>query len=523
MKRILFIVILVAIPLAVVSATIAVLFPRLEARARPLLLQHMANNLTAEERKAIYDRLAQGTEFWDVLPDPDVGGVGQRNRTVTHAGAEVHLNNVGMRARKPYGPKAAGTFRLVCLGDSFVFGMGGPEEDRFCDQLQTFYRSNGIQVGGREIETYAVGLPSWTLVQSTTYLTARLSDFDPDVVVVLSVANDISDNMGITGIGALTYNFSTEQRALGSSIFVSDLNRFYGDGGTRTALAWDVSPQSRARWDKAMLRLRRLAEAQTARGKRVLTCAMTWQGNDQPDDYAKLFRASYARSAVPAPMFFCTFLPSRRTTLPHDDHPSREGHRLLRDQYIHALHRLGWIAVPDTLLPPLDRRTPVRLDPNVSQSDYEGVRSRFLSNLRERVDFTNMQAADARALLGGILPHDYDVRRALEGAPWASTNAALVLRRPAGGALRGVEAEIELPDRPELFPFVLTLYLDGARAGELRVERRNESGRYRVSGTPSAKAFHDDAVEVMLRTESYYTTLDDTRMRSYRLLRVRAY
>src|SRR6185436_12440983 len=115
------------------------------------------------------------------------------------------INNAGMRADHDFAAKPAEVFRIVCLGDSFVFGMGGPSADRFCDQLEAFYREHQVRAAGRSIETYAIGLPSWTLVQETAYLTSRISSYDPDIIIVLSVANDITDNIGVTGVGALTW------------------------------------------------------------------------------------------------------------------------------------------------------------------------------------------------------------------------------------------------------------------------------------------------------------------------------
>src|SRR4051812_48133223 len=120
MKRAIFIGLMVAIPVVFLLIVAAVLVPRVEARLRPLLLQHMANNLTAEERAAIYKEIGLGSSFWDAVPDADVAELGQPNRTLTESGTEVHLNNAGLRSSTPYTPKKPGTFRLVCLGDSFV-------------------------------------------------------------------------------------------------------------------------------------------------------------------------------------------------------------------------------------------------------------------------------------------------------------------------------------------------------------------------------------------------------------------
>jgi lysophospholipase L1-like esterase len=523
MKRAFFIAVTVSIPVLFLVVAAAIALPMIDSGVRPLLLQYMASRLTDRERDEIHRRIAEGAAFWDTVPDPELAAIGLRGRTILHAGTDVRINNAGMRAARDYAAKPEGTFRIVCLGDSFVFGMGGPEQDRFCDQLAAYYREHGIRAGGRTIEALAVGLPGWTLVQEATYLASRLTDYDPDLIIVLSVANDITDNFGVTGGGAATRGFSPEARALGSAVFSNELNATFGDAGERSALAWDLSPKSRSRWDKAMQRLKRLVEIQQERGKHVLVSAMAWGATEDPDPYPLLFQAQLARQKVPAPFVRTSFLPGRRTTLAHDNHPNRLGHALLRDQYVHALHRLGWVTVPQSVLPALDRRTPVLLDGPADPARLDAFTRRYLARMQERIDFSALRPAQTRAFLGGLFPDSGDPSRALESAPWGSLQTAFLLRRPQGRALKGVDVEIDVPPRPELFPFSLRLLLDGAASATEVFVRPNETGRYRISGAPAAPAFNDQVVEVTLETDSYFSTIEDARMKSYRTVRARAF
>ena len=107
--------------------------------------------------------------------------------------------------------------------------------------------------------------------------------------------------------------------------------------------------------------------------------------------------------------------------------------------------------------------------------------------------------------------------------PWASLRAAFLLRRPRDRPLQRVDVEVEIPSRPELFPFSLTLFLDGAVAAETLFERPNESGRYRIAGAPVTPPFDEQVIEVTLETNSYFSTIDDPRMKSYRLVRARVF
>ena len=295
--------------------------------------------------------------------------------------------------------------------------MGGLEEDRFCDQLEAFYGEHDVNVEGQSIEAYAIGLPSWTLVQEATYLATRLSSYEPDLIIVLSLANDITDNFGVTGLGALARSFSPEHRAQGSSVFADNVNNLFGDYGvprSRSALSWDLSPASRQRWDKAMQRLERLVDLQQGRDKDILVSALAWGDTDRPDAFPLLFQSHFVRLGIPAPFVMTSFLPGRRTTLPHDSHPNRLGHTLLRDQYVHALHRLGWVTVADSVLPDLDKSTPVRLDPELDLSPLGTFRQLLLRDIEESIDFTALRAEQTRAFLGGLFPESLDRAHTLE-------------------------------------------------------------------------------------------------------------
>jgi hypothetical protein len=222
------------------------------------------------------------------------------------------------------------------------------------------------------------------------------------------------------------------------------------------------------------------------------------------------------RAGVAAPFAVVSLILNGETTLPHDNHPSRFGHRRLQDQYLRLLHQLGWIPVPEAILPPMPRDSRAWLNPDPDAGSYVSLRRESVRSLPEVIDFTALRSGQSRAFLGGLFPD-------APGSPWASVRAAFVLRRPRGRPLRGVDVEIEIPARVELFPFALRLLLDGTEAASLHVERPTADSRYRDSGAPAGPAFSDDVVEVTLETASYFSTIDDSRMKSYRPLRARAY
>src|SRR5262245_7988462 len=51
-------------------------------------------------------------------------------------GVTFQINSLGLRGPETSANKAEGTFRILCLGDSFTFGAGVREEDTFARRLQ---------------------------------------------------------------------------------------------------------------------------------------------------------------------------------------------------------------------------------------------------------------------------------------------------------------------------------------------------------------------------------------------------
>ena len=69
-----------------------------------------------------------------------------------------HVSSQGLRD-KVYGEKAEGTFRILCIGDSFTMGHGlENEQDTFPKQLEALL--NARSKGGR-VEVINAGVMAW--------------------------------------------------------------------------------------------------------------------------------------------------------------------------------------------------------------------------------------------------------------------------------------------------------------------------------------------------------------------------
>lgn len=108
----------------------------------------------------------------------------------------VELNDLGMRSPE-IGPRRPGELRVLCLGDSFVFGYGVRGEDTFPSIL-------GDELAGRlerDVVTGNAGVPGHGTVDMTRVLAHQRDAFDPDVVVAsIYLGNDFVDDFVLTKI-----------------------------------------------------------------------------------------------------------------------------------------------------------------------------------------------------------------------------------------------------------------------------------------------------------------------------------
>jgi lysophospholipase L1-like esterase len=500
---------------ALVAATMAGLWIALRGPPRYAGYLRQTIGITRDERMALFASLAERVVgIYDAIPDSDVGRILQRDIRKTEARATIAGNNVGMRSTRPYGAKNPAVFRIVCLGDSFTFGYGGAEEDRYGDQLEARLRELVGRVEGKTIEVYSIGIGSWTALNEATYLSARISEYDPDIVLTLTVSNDIGDTQGVMGVGASTNAFSPEQRALGSSVFHTGLAQEFG-AHTVNLLAYDLGPESRRRWDKAFAAWKRLEDLQHARGKRILFGVL-----DENPYFSQLVLFYAKAHALTSPIAFLSYFPSADTTLAHDPHPNRRGHEHLANQYLHALAGLAWLPIArEARLPPLPKGFEVLRGGEGDPQALRGLRHWVATtSLREELRFDDLDEISIAALLGGILP-DRSAAAPMHVTPFGTRKTTFLLKRVRPG--NTVAVEIEVPPRPELYPMDVRLYLHGREVTSVHFADTASAGRHTLEGAVPTLDDAEEAIEVTLRTDSYWSRLEDDAMLSYRLIAAR--
>jgi len=483
----------------------------LEFKYRPLIVQAIASNMSPEEREKVRNEISKTTmALWETVPEPLVGRIAKPNSTSIQSLANVHINNSGMRDARPYKSKSPETFRIVCLGDSFVFGEAGREEDRWCTQLEQWFKDNAVLVDNKKVEALSLGLSSWTMLQEATYLSSRLTAYDPDLIIVLTVTNDITDDSGITGSGLLTNDYSTSNRSWGSGTIVNTAAVPFGLA-TYTALMYDGAPTARQYWENSFIALKRLADLQQKRNKSILFSVMG-ESPKEKNYFENIYAAYYEKSGIKSPMIAVTYARDKETMLAHDSHPNRHGHELLMSQYIHALQQAGIITAPAAALPVLDNE----LIPSLNKWDFEKSlvkqRIQMENQFVQEIDFVNFNKDLSASFLGGIFPNS----RSDFNMPWASVRAGLILKQ-ASPPKNKLAVDIDIPDRAELFPLQIKIRVNKSVEKTLTF---NEKGKETLLVDLPHEITKLPAIEIMFEANHYFTEIDDHRMKCFRLLHI---
>jgi len=101
-------------------------------------------------------------------------------------GIPFRVSAQGFRSPEVAIPKAAGTRRVLVLGDSVTWGAGVPEETTFSRRLETALRSELAC----PVEVINAGISGYGSVEELDVLQNEGLRFEPDVVLVYHVEND---------------------------------------------------------------------------------------------------------------------------------------------------------------------------------------------------------------------------------------------------------------------------------------------------------------------------------------------
>lgn len=99
----------------------------------------------------------------------------------------VRINHFGFRGKDFPLEKKAGTFRIVCLGDSVTFGWSGADEETYPAQLESILQKNHPD---RAVEVINLGVTGYTSFQGKELFLAWAEKLKPDLVIFGFGQND---------------------------------------------------------------------------------------------------------------------------------------------------------------------------------------------------------------------------------------------------------------------------------------------------------------------------------------------
>lgn len=102
----------------------------------------------------------------------------------------VHTNELGLRGREIELEKPPNTYRIAGLGDSHMFGTGVAEGQTYLDLLER--RLNAAAAPGRRYEVLNFATPGFNTAQEVAMLEVRALAFDPDLVIVHVIHDDLA-------------------------------------------------------------------------------------------------------------------------------------------------------------------------------------------------------------------------------------------------------------------------------------------------------------------------------------------
>ena len=136
-----------------------------------------------------------GLRFYITYADQEVL---QRSWLDEQGRVHNRINSAGVRDREELTqPKPPGQRRVICVGDSFTFGWGIPEEQNWVRLLE-----DRLREGGRDVRTVNCGAAGTVCVDEyVAGLQQRFARFEPDAVVLTICLNDLIGSDGLMVIG----------------------------------------------------------------------------------------------------------------------------------------------------------------------------------------------------------------------------------------------------------------------------------------------------------------------------------
>jgi lysophospholipase L1-like esterase len=123
-------------------------------------------------------------------PDPVLGKVLRPRARLRGTRGELTVNSLGFRGPEFPADKPPGTCRIVCMGDSVVFGRYAPSDDLVWTAL---LQERLTRRWGRPVQVINAGVPGYSVETNIKLLRLRILPLHPDLIIVCQVVNDLNN------------------------------------------------------------------------------------------------------------------------------------------------------------------------------------------------------------------------------------------------------------------------------------------------------------------------------------------
>lgn len=284
----------------------------------------------------------------------------------------VALNAIGQHDVDHDMPKPPGTFRVLCLGDSFTFGRGIDIPDLYCHRLERLLESHLRRSQNRaRVESLSFAAEGYSTARELRMLEHRGGlDYRPDVLVLGYVLNDPEDDSRLAELKLLREP-TMVRHATGWLKRLTDASALTGWmyqrlENTRRYRAFEryyhfIHRPEYPGWRRCQESFQRLAELTKASGTQVLVAIFPFVDfplgekypfEDLHEQVAELARSNGFAALDLRPTLAAHESPALQRVFGLDPHPSAGANHLVARAIADEIVRLGWLKTAPSVRAP---------------------------------------------------------------------------------------------------------------------------------------------------------------------------
>ena len=294
-----------------------------------------------------------------LIPEVMLRIVGIQSWTMSLHDSNAHLlenpsyqvNSIGLRDREINPQKPANSYRIMIIGDSFMFGSGMPENEFTTPRVIERVLSKDFSKSGRELEVLNAGIPGSLTADWVEILKKAGTQFKPDLILVVFF---LRDGTNTSSLGSFFGPIRKEIETINSKrplYGISKLFTFFVDRSDRLDLSaryskalidsYTGTTEQQAEWSRAKTNLRiiqKSAEDLDAKMALAIYPVLVELGAKYPFKAINDAIEKYCNSlSVPVfdmlPAFLNQFEPELWVSA-YDQHPNKKAHQIAAEALV---------------------------------------------------------------------------------------------------------------------------------------------------------------------------------------------